>query len=80
MIKVWSEEHFVIESRLRKTPNVSVLRDVSGETLQGVFMKNNCKGLGLQTSSPFLVLHENRVKEHSWSGEVGLKNSTVGSL
>ena len=43
-------------------------------------MKNSCKELKLQTSSPFYVLYENRVKEHSWSGEVGLKNSTVGSL
>ena len=44
-----------------KTPNVYVIRDLSGETLQGVFMKNDCKGLELQTSSPFLVLYENRV-------------------
>ena len=36
--------------------------------------------LELQTSSPFLVLYENRVKEHSWSGKIGLKISTVGSL
>ena len=36
-VQSWSEEHFVIESRLRRTPNVYVLRDLSGETLQGVF-------------------------------------------
>ena len=34
-----SEEHFVIESRLRRIPNVYVLRDLSGETLQGVIYK-----------------------------------------
>ena len=79
-VQSWSEEHFVIESRLCRTPNVYVLRDLSGEPLQSVFFKNNCKGLKLQTSSPFLVLYENRVKEHSWSGEVGLINSTVGSF
>ena len=32
-----SEEYFVIESHLSRTPNVSVLRTLSGETLQGVF-------------------------------------------
>ena len=36
-VESWSEEHFVIESRLHRTPNVYVLRDLSGETLQGVF-------------------------------------------
>ena len=36
-------------------------------------MKNNCKELKLQTPSPFLILYENRVKEHSSSDEVGLK-------
>ena len=36
-VQSWSEEHFVIESRLPKTPNVYVLRDMSGETLQAVF-------------------------------------------
>ena len=36
-VQSWSEEHFVIESRLRRTPNVYVLRDLSGETLQGIF-------------------------------------------
>ena len=36
-VQRWSEEHFVLESRLRRTPNVYVLRDLSGETLQGVF-------------------------------------------
>ena len=36
-VQSWSEEHFVIESRLCRTPNVYVLRDLSGETLQGVF-------------------------------------------
>ena len=36
-VQRWSEEHFVIESRLRKTQNVYVLRDLSGETLQCVF-------------------------------------------
>ena len=36
-VQSWTEEHFVIESRLRRTPNVYVLRDLSGETLQGVF-------------------------------------------
>ena len=32
-----SEEHVVVESRLCRTPNVYVLRDLSGEILQGVF-------------------------------------------
>ena len=36
-VQRWSEEHFVIESRMRRTPNVYVLRDLSGDTLQGVF-------------------------------------------
>ena len=36
-VQRWSEEHFVIELRLRRTQNVYVLRDLSGETLQGVF-------------------------------------------
>ena len=36
-VQKWSEEHFVIESRLRITPNIYVLRDLSCETLQGVF-------------------------------------------
>ena len=37
-LKIWKNmEHFDIESRLRRTPNVYVLRDLSGETLQGVF-------------------------------------------
>ena len=36
-VQRWSEEHFVIESFLCRTPNVYVLRDLSGETLQGVF-------------------------------------------
>ena len=79
-VQSWSEEHFVIESRLRRTPNVYVLRDLSGDILQGVFYEEQFQRLKLQTSSPFLVLYENRVKEHLWSGEVGLKNSTVGSL
>ena len=35
-IQRWSEDHFVKESRLRRTPNVYVLRDLSGEILQGV--------------------------------------------
>ena len=34
-VQSWSEEHFFIESRPRTTPNV--LRDLSGETLQGIF-------------------------------------------
>ena len=37
-VQSWSEEHFVIESRLRRTPNVYVLRDLSGETLQGCIL------------------------------------------
>ena len=36
-VQSWSEEHFVGESRLRRTPNVYVLRDLSGGALQGVF-------------------------------------------
>ena len=36
-VQSWSEEHFVIASRLLRTPNVYLLRDLSGETLQGVF-------------------------------------------
>ena len=36
-VQRWSGEHFVIESRLRRTPNICALRDLSGETLQGVF-------------------------------------------
>ena len=36
-VQRWSEAHFVIEPRLRKTPNVYVLRDLSCEALQGVF-------------------------------------------
>ena len=36
-VQSWSEEHFVIELRLCRTPNVYVMRDLSGETLQGVF-------------------------------------------
>ena len=40
-------------------------------------MKNNCKGLELQTSSPFLVLYVNRVnteKFNSWIPLSDLKN------
>ena len=40
-VQSWSEENFVIELRLRRTPNVYVLRDVSGETLQGVFYEEH---------------------------------------
>ena len=29
-VQRWSVEHFVIESRLRRSPNVYVLRDLSG--------------------------------------------------
>ena len=36
-VQRWSEKHFIIESHLRRTPNDYVLRDLSGETLQGVF-------------------------------------------
>ena len=36
-VQSWLEEHFVIISRLRRTPNVYALRDLNGETLQGVF-------------------------------------------
>ena len=36
--------------------------------------------VGRKNILSFLVLYEDRVKEHSWSGEVVLKNSTVGSL
>ena len=36
-VQSWSEEHFVIESRLCRTPNVYVLRDLSGKTMQGIF-------------------------------------------
>ena len=36
-VQSWSEEHFVIESRVRRTPNVNVLRNWSGEPLQSVF-------------------------------------------
>ena len=38
-VQSWSEEHFVVDSRLRRTPNVYVLRYVCGETLQGVLYK-----------------------------------------
>ena len=79
-VQSWSEEHFVIESRLRRTPNVYVLRDLSGETLQGVFYEEQLQRVKAPDVFPSSLLYANRVKEHSWSGEVGLKNSTVGSL
>ena len=62
-VQSWSEEHFVIELRLRRTSNVYVLRDLSGEILQGVLYEDH--GLKLQASSPFLVLYEHLVIEHS---------------
>ena len=36
-VQSWSEEHFVKESRLGRTPNVYVLIYLSVETLQDVF-------------------------------------------
>ena len=45
-IQRWSEEHIVIKSRLRRTPNVYVLRDLSGETLQGVFYEEQLQKVG----------------------------------
>ena len=42
-VQTGSEEHFVIESRLRRTPNLCFLRDLSGETLQGVFYETIAK-------------------------------------
>ena len=36
-VQSWSEEHFEIERRLRRSPHVYVIRDLQGETLSGVF-------------------------------------------
>ena len=79
-VQRWSEEHFVIESRLRRTPNVYVLRDLSGKTLQGVFYEEQLQKVRAPDVFPISRIDENRVKEHSWSGKLSLKKSTVGSL
>ena len=50
------------------------------ETLQGVFYEEQLQTVRGPDVYPFPVLYENQVKELSWSGEVDLKNSTVGSL
>ena len=36
-IQNWSEEHFIIEKRLRRLPHVYCLKDLDGEVLKGVF-------------------------------------------
>ena len=72
-VQRWSEEHFVIESRLRKTPNVYALRDLSGDTLQGVFYEYQFQRVKAPDVFPIFVLYENRVKEHLWSADIGLK-------
>ena len=76
-VQRWSEEHFVTESRLRRTPNVYVQRDVSGETWQGVIFKNNCKRLELFPISCIVRTSGKRALVE-WRG--GPENSTVGSL
>ena len=51
-VQNWSEEHFVIESHLGRTPNVYVLRDLNGEALQGVFYEDQLQRVKLPDVFP----------------------------
>ena len=64
-VQSWSEEHFVIESRLRRTPNVYVLRDLSGETLQGIFYEEQLQRVKAPDVFPISRIVRKSVKEHS---------------
>ena len=51
-VQSWSED-FVIESRLRRPLKVYVLRDLSGETLQGVVYEEQLQGVKDPDVFPF---------------------------
>ena len=72
-VQSWSEERFVIELRLRRTPNVYVLRYLSGETLYGVFYKEQLKRVKAHDIFPISRIVRNSCKQHSCSGEVDRK-------
>ena len=75
-VQSWSEEHFVIESRLRRTPNVYVLRDLSCETLQGVFYEEQLQRYVIPISRIVRKSGKSALVEwRDWP-----ENSTVGSL
>ena len=61
-VQSWSEEHFVIESRLLRTPNVYVLRDLSGKTLQGVFYEEQLQRAKAPDVFPIFLSVENSGK------------------
>ena len=79
-VQSWSEEHFVIKSRLRRTPNVYVPRDLNGDTLQGVFYEEQLQRVKAPDVFPIFVFYEKSgiralVKWRGWP-----ENSTVGSF
>ena len=79
-VQSWSEEHFVIESRLHKTPNVYALRDLSGETLQGVFYELQLQRVKAPDVFPISRIVRKSGKRAIVECRDWPENSTVGSL
>ena len=74
-------KHFVIESRLRRTPNDYVLRDLSGETLQGVFNEEQLQMVRAADVFPISrIVRKSGKRALVECASLDLKSSTVGSL
>ena len=79
-VQRWSEEHFVIESRLRIAPNIYVLRDLSDETLHGVFYEEYLQRVRAPDVFPVSCIVRKSGKRALVDGQVWPEKSTVSSL